>query len=70
MACKQCAKNRQRSLERRREILQKRQERLTEACEQGDQLACRTLAELQAAQQYRQQHRYQHEHHRRAATDP
>lgn len=66
MACKQCQANKRRSLEKRREMLQKRQERLTAAYEQGDELACRTLAELNAAQAYRAQHRYQHEHHRRA----
>ena len=65
MACKQCQANKRRSLEKRREMLQKRQERLTAACEQGDELACRTLHELNAAEQYRQEHRYRSEHHRR-----
>ena len=67
MACKQCQENKRRSLQKRREMLQKRQERLTAACESGDELACRSLAEVNAAEQYRQQHRFQHEHHRRAS---
>ena len=65
MACKQCLKNRQRSLERRREIDQQRRARLTEACEAGDQRACRSLHDLDAAAAYRETSRYRSEHHRR-----
>ena len=67
MGCKACQQKRQKALERRRELMEQKQSRLAEQCDQGDQSACRALHNLQATQAYREQHRYQHEHHRRAA---
>ena len=63
MAHKQCRINEEKSLQRRRVILRKRRERLSAACEQGDLLACKTLQELNQAEEYRAQHRYRNEHH-------
>ena len=65
MGCKQCAKNRQRSLEKRRAMLEAKRERLTAACENGDQGACMELQRLAAAEQYREANRFRSEHHMR-----
>ena len=66
MACKQCQKNRQRSMEKRRALIEAKRDRLMAACEQGDERSCRELHNLEAAQAYRQDNRYRSEHHRRA----
>ena len=65
MSCKQCTKNRQRSLEKRRALLEAKRERLTVACDNEDQGACVELQRLAAAEQYRETNRYRSEHHMR-----
>lgn len=67
MGCRQCQRNRQRALEKRRLIDQKKRERLAEACMAGDQNSCRELQHLTASEEYRATNRYRSEHHRRAA---
>ena len=67
MGCKQCQKNRQRSLERRRQLMEQKRERLTSACEQGDERSCRELHNIGAAEAYRAANQYIPELHRRAA---
>lgn len=67
MGCKQCARNRQRSLEKRRLIDQRKRQTLAEACMAGDQNSCRELQQLTASDEYRAINRFRHEHHRRAA---
>ena len=66
MGCKQCVKNRQRALEKRRLIDQKKRERLAEGCMAGDQKSCMELQRLTASDEYRATNRYRSEHHRRA----
>lgn len=66
MGCKQCQKNRQRSLEKRRLIDQQKRECLAEACMRGDERSCKTLQEMEAAQAYRADNKYCPELHRRA----
>ena len=66
MGCKQCQRNRQRALEKRRLIDQQRRQRLAEACTRGDQKSCMELQRIEAAQAYREDNRYRSEHHRRA----
>ena len=66
MGCKQCQRNRQRALEKRRLIDQHRRQRLAEACTRGDERSCIELQRMQAAEEYRQQNKYRSEHHRRA----
>ena len=66
MGCKQCQKNRQRALEKRRLIDQQKRQRLAEACMRGDEMSCRTLQQLEQAQAYRADNKYRSEHHRRA----
>ena len=66
MACKQCQKNRQRALEKRRLIDQQRRQRLAEACTRGDKRSCIELQRMHTAEEYRQQNKYRSEHHRRA----
>ena len=63
MGCKQCAKNRQRSLEKRRAMLEAKRERLTAECEKGDQRACMELQRIAAAEHYREANRFRSEHH-------
>ena len=63
MGCKQCAKNRQRSLEKRRALLEAKRERLTAACDNGDQRACMELKRIAAAEHYREANRFGPEHH-------
>ena len=70
MGCKQCQKNRQKALERRRQLMEQKRTRLTAACDQGDQRACRELHDLDAADAYREQNRFRSELHRvRTTTD-
>ena len=66
MGCKQCQKNRQRALERRRQLMAAKVERLERGCPEGDQRACRELHNLDAADAYREQNKFRSEHHRRA----
>ena len=66
MPCEACLRNKKRQLEARRKMLAQRQAKLEAACADGDELACRTLAELNAAQAYREQNRFRGELHRRA----
>ena len=66
MGCKQCQKNRQRALEKRRLIDQQKRQRLAEACMRGDEMSCKTLQEYEAAQAYRADNKYRPEMHRRA----
>ena len=66
MGCKQCAKNRQRSLEKRRQLMDQKITRLEASCNQGDDAACRSLAETLQAQEYRETNRFRSELHRRA----
>ena len=65
MSCKRCAEKRQRSLEKRRELMKKKYERLMAACQQGDERSCRELHNLNAAERYRETSRFKSEHHRR-----
>jgi len=65
MSCKQCTKNRQRSLEKRRALLEAKRERLTAACEKGDLRGCMELQRLAAAEHYREANRFRSEHHMR-----
>ena len=46
MPCESCRRYQQRQLEKRREIQQRKRERLAEACAQGDQRSCRTLQQM------------------------
>ena len=66
MGCKQCAKNRERAMQKRRLIDQQRRQRLAEACTRGDQKSCMELQRMEATQAYRQDNRYIPELHRRA----
>ena len=66
MGCKQCAKNRQRALEKRRLIDQRKRHTLAEACMAGDQNSCRELQRLTASDEYRATNRFRSEHHKRA----
>ena len=66
MGCKQCQRNRQRALEKRRLIDQRKRQTLAEACMAGDQRSCYELQRLTASEEYRATNRFRHEHHRRA----
>ena len=64
MGCKQCQKNRERSLEKRRQLMAARMAKLEQGCADGDQRACRELYNLNAAAAYREQNRFRAELHR------
>ena len=66
MGCKQCQKNRQWALEKRRLIDQQKRQRLAEACMRGDQMSCKTLQQMEAVEAYRTDNKYRSELHRRA----
>ena len=70
MGCKQCQRNRQRALEKRRLLDQRKRQTLAEACMAGDQKSCRELQRLTASDEYRATNRYRSEHHRRTAAEP
>ena len=53
MPCKQCQRNRQRALEKRRLIDQQKRQTLAEVCMAGDQKSCRELQQLTASDEYR-----------------
>lgn len=53
MPCKQCQRNRQRALEKRRLIDQRTLQTLAEACMAGDRKSCRELQQLTASEEYR-----------------
>ena len=65
MACKQCVANKARSLKRRQELHQQRLDRLTKACDHGDQMSCITLQRMLDAENYRQNNRFRSEFHQR-----
>ena len=69
MGCKQCQRNRQRALEKRRLIDQRKRQTLAEACVAGDQASCHELERMKASEAYRAD-KFRSEHHRRAATEP
>jgi len=66
MGCRQCQRNRQRALEKRRLIDQRKRQTLAEACMAGDQNSCRELQRLTASEEYRALNRFRSEHHKRA----
>ena len=66
MPCESCQRYQQRQLEKRREIQQRKRERLAEDCVRGDQSSCRILQQMDSLSQYRQNHRYRPEMHWRA----
>lgn len=66
MGCKQCKKNREKALAKRREIHNARLAKLREECEQGHEVSCMNLQELLAAQAYRENNRFRSELHRKA----
>lgn len=66
MGCKQCAKNRQRSLEKRRQLRDQKISRLEASCDQGDRRSCMTLQHLLGLEDYRRTNQYRSELHRRA----
>ena len=66
MGCKQCAKNRERAMQKRRLIDQQRRQRLAEACTEVTK-SCMELQRMEATQAYRQDNRYIPELHCRAS---
>ena len=66
MGCKQCQRNLQRALEKRRQLMDQRISRLGASCNQGDQRSCMELQDLYEAERYRRTNRYKPEPHRRA----
>lgn len=69
MGCKQCQRNRQRALEKRRLIDQRRRQALAESCVNGDQRACAELEAMRQAQEYRAANRFRSEHHLRTPSN-
>ena len=66
MPCKSCERYQQRQLEKRREIQQRKRERLADACARGDKRSCRILQQMDSLAEHRQAHRYRPEMHWRA----
>ena len=66
MACESCQRYQQRQIEKRREIQQRKRERLAESCARGDKRSCILLDQMDSLADYRQQNRYRPEMHRRA----
>ena len=62
MGFKQCQRNRQRFLEKRRLIDQRKRQPLAEACMAGDQNSCRELQQLTTSEEYRALNRFRSEH--------
>ena len=66
MACSQYQKNRQRSLEKPRQLRDQKVQRLTKGYEAGDQRSCMELQNLLQSEQFRAENQFKPELHRRA----
>ena len=69
MGCKQCQKNRERVAAKRAQLMERKAWDLQQRCNQGDDAACRTLAEMRQAQEYREIGRYRPELHQKRSAD-
>ena len=65
MGCKQCQKNRERALARRKQLRDAKVARLTKGCDAGDANACRTLRSLLGSEKYDRENKFRSELHRR-----
>ena len=53
MGCSQCEKRRRASLEKRRQLIATKVERLQKGCDAGDQRSCLELQRLMAQERYK-----------------
>lgn len=64
MGCKQCQKNRERTLTRRRELMAQKMARLEQSCSKGDQRSCLSLQQMMAMEANRGAGKFRSELHR------
>lgn len=65
MGCSRCQQRREQSLAKRRQLLDKKVQRLTDECNGGNQSACLTLRNLLQNEQFRRDNQFKPELHRR-----
>lgn len=66
MGCKRCAENRARTLEKRRQMEERRLEKLRKDCDAGDEMSCINLHHILSLKHHRENNKFRSEFHRKA----